>query len=304
MSHALQEVERSASALPGPEAWTAYFGRHARTFRMAARLFPAEHARRVAGVYAYCRFTDDLVDDAPAALDPAALRHRLEAWRELSRRAFERGDTGVRLLDEVLGDAARSGVDWSYPEALLDGVAMDLEGTDYATWEELDRYTFAVAGSVGGWLCQLFAVREPEMLERAHALGHAMQLTNILRDVGEDLERGRVYLPLDLLEAHGFSAPALAWARAGRGPLPLSYGRAMEELIARAEERYEEAWPGIATLPSWFRRPVAAAAAAYRGIHREVRANGYDNLRMRAHTSVARKLGLSAAGLLRAWRAA
>lgn len=177
---------------------------------------------------------------------------------------------------------------------------MDLTHARYPNWATLEEYTFGVAGAVGGWVTQLFGIHDEALLRRAHALGHGMQLTNIARDVGEDWERGRVYLPHTLLHRHGFRAQDLGALLDSRGPLPRAYRELVEELLARAEGYYQEAWPGIRALPGWYRRPVAVAAAAYRGIHGQIRANGYDNLRRRASTSSTLKVALAAAGL---WRA-
>lgn len=293
------EVRRHAQAVGGPEAWPGYFGAHAKTFRFAARLFPREQASLVSGVYAYCRFTDDLVDEPFDGADAEVVAARLEAWSHLTRVAFEGHATGVPLLDVVLGEAARRGVSWRYPDALLAGVGQDLARVRYTDWPELETYTFGVAGAVGGWITQLFGIHDERLLQRAHALGHGMQLTNIARDVGEDLTSGRLYLPLRLLHAHGLTEGELRRLAATVQPLPPGYRGMVEELLARAEAYYEEAWPGIRALPGWYRRPVAVAAEAYRGIHPEIRASGYDNLRRRASTGTAAKLLLAASGLAR-----
>ncbi|MCG6954999.1 MAG: squalene/phytoene synthase family protein [Gemmatimonadetes bacterium] len=290
----------AAARLPDRAAWGRCFGSHAKTFSLAARLFPPAERLRVEALYAYCRFTDDLVDAVGDEVDPEELAARLDVWRDLSRRAFDEGASDIPLLDAVMADAVRADVDWLYPDALLEGVGMDLAPRRYADWKELGRYTFCVAGAVGGWMTHLFGIRDPDTVARAHALGHAMQLTNILRDVGEDLELGRVYLPQQLLDRYGLDVDQLsAWQRSTE-PLPERYSAAMRELIATAEERYGAALPGIRRLPPAFRRPVAVAASAYRGIHAEVRRNGYDTLRRRAHTSLVRKVLLGATGLARA----
>jgi phytoene synthase len=295
-------VIEAARSVGGPEAWRGYFVRHARTFSLAARLFPAAERRKVQALYAFCRFTDDLVDEAGADVEPQEIARRLEAWTALSRAAYDGRDTGVELLDQVMSDARQAAVTWLYPGSLLKGVSMDLERSRYAGWKDLGEYTFCVAGAVGGWMSQLFGVREPRVLDQAHALGHAMQLTNIVRDVGEDLGRGRVYLPLSLLERHGLSIAELErWMRSDEA-LPPPYADAMEELMALADEHYAWAREGMRSLPPFFRRPVAAAAEAYRGIHREVRRNSYDNLRLRARTSTTSKLYLAAIGLMGANR--
>lgn len=291
-------VFETARRAGGPDAWRAYFTRHARTFSLAARLFPPGPARQVEGLYAYCRVTDDLVDDPIVPASNDVLQGRLDLWRTLSKAAYEGDRTGVPVLDFVMKEASLASVDWLYPEALLDGVEMDLTVCRYEDWKALERYTFGVAGSVGGWMTQLFGITDPETLDRAHALGHALQLTNIARDVGEDLKRGRIYLPRVLLNRHGFSTDDLhSWQVIG-GPVPGSYRAAVEELLTVADNYYEVARPGIAELPMFFRRPVAAAAEAYRGIGQEIRRNGHDNLNHRAYTRAGRKLILGARGIL------
>lgn len=284
------EVAEAAKALGGQQDWLDYFGRHARTFRFAAHLFPAPAFRSTTRLYAFCRFTDDLVDEPWDQADHEVVNERLAAWSELARAAFEGRRTDVPLLDDVLGEAFQVGVDRTYLEAFLSGIRMDLERQDYEGWADLERYTFGVAGAVGGWMTQLFGLREPGLLDRAHDLGHAMQLTNIVRDVGEDLERGRLYLPRVLLARHGVRPENLLTVRRGRGPLPPGYPALMEEMIAAADRRYEDAWQGIERLPSWYGRPAAAAAGAYRAIHDAVRRNRHDTLRHRASTSIGTKM--------------
>jgi phytoene synthase len=294
-------VAALARSVGGPEAWPSYFGRHAKTFRFASRLFPREQAGLIAGVYAFCRFTDDLVDAPGDAVGADVLEVWLEAWAHMARTAFEGRATGVPLLDVVLGEAGRRGVSWRYPDALLAGVGMDLTRSRYPDWATLEEYTFGVAGAVGGWTTQLFGIHDEALLARAHALGHGMQLTNIARDVGEDWQRGRVYLPSELLSEHGLDPADVGRLASVRGPLPSSWRNLTEGLLQRAERRYEEAWPGIRALPGWYGRPVAVAAQAYRGIHAEIRRNGYDNLRRRASTSTSTKLLLAASGLAKAY---
>lgn len=295
-----EEVRVQALALGGPERWPEYFGRHAKTFRLASRLFPADRAGVITGVYAFCRFTDDLVDDPIDQAGPERVRERLAAWRMLTEQAWEGHATGIPVLDEVIGGAAARGVSAHYPMALLDGVEMDLDQSSYESWDDLERYTFCVAGAVGGWLTQGFGLRDPTLLHCAHSLGHAMQLTNIARDVGEDWEQGRVYVPLDLLAAHDLDPVDLGMLPGLGDRMPGAWVRVVEALLSRADAHYARAWPGIRALPVWYRRPVAAAATAYRGIHDEIRGNGYDNLTRRAHTSRSRKLWLALVGVARA----
>jgi hypothetical protein len=147
-------------------------------------------------------------------------------------------------------------------------------------------------------MTELFGIRDPWLLDRAAALGHAMQLTNIVRDVGEDLRAGRVYLPAAWLKAHGLDRSKLEWMMSAGVILP-EYARLVEFILRAAEAEYDFAAPAIRRLPGFFGRPVAVAAGVYRGIHEAVRQNGYDNLTRRARTGPVTKLRLAVSAL---WR--
>src|SRR5690606_1544019 len=121
-----------------------------------------------------------------------------------------------------------------YASELIEGMRMDVRGVRYATLGELSAYTYRVASVVGLWITTLFGIRDPWMLERAATLGHAMQLTNILRDVGEDLDAGRVYLPESWLRAHGLAVADLRHMRAS-GTIDPRYARLVEALLRVAE---------------------------------------------------------------------
>jgi len=298
-------VRQAALAVGGAEAWPGYFARNSRTFQFASRWFPADARAQVTGLYAFCRFTDDLVDEhleVPAPVRAA----RLDAWMGLVREAYDQGHTGIPLLDDVLGSARERGVPLKYAEELLEGVRMDLVTRRYSTLAELRLYTFRVASVVGGWMTELFGTDDPWVLDRAHALGHAMQLTNILRDVGEDLDADRVYLPEELLSAHGVDEPLLREMRAGRAPISEGYIQVLRVLMDDADRHYEAAFRAIPALPDFFQKPVAVAGMVYRGIQDDLVKAGYDNLTRRAHTSAWTKvrLGLSALRRLRRERRA
>ena len=292
----------AAAPLSTAESRLAYFGRHARTFRFAARLFPAEALENVAGVYSFCRFTDDLVDEA-GGLAPEILEARLDAWLQLAGEAYRGEETGVALLDQVLGTARERGVPFHYVEDLVEGVRMDVHPRAYRSMDDLRGYSYRVASVVGGWLTQLFGVHDPSVLDRAYALGHAMQLTNILRDVGEDLENGRLYLPLDCLQRYGVDRDLLEGNAREGAPVFPGYRALLEDLMAKADADYERAFRAIPALPPFFQGPVAVAARTYQGIHAEIRKNRYDNLSLRARTSLIRKLALGAGALFDLLRA-
>ncbi|MCY3679027.1 MAG: squalene/phytoene synthase family protein [Gemmatimonadetes bacterium] len=290
-------IAARAQALGPRREWGRYFARHSRSFSFAARLFAPEERRRVREIYAWCRFTDDLVDETSS---PGVELHRaLDAWAAICRAAYEGEATGIPLADAVMGEMAGRGIPFDLASELIEGVRMDVEPRVYRTMDELRLYTHRVASVVGAWLTYSFGVRDGWVIGRAHALGHAMQLTNIIRDVGEDLGRGRLYLPADRMAAHGVNRESLFEARArarnGRG-VGAAYSGLLEEFIGIADAAYADAYEGMPHLPASFQRAVAVAAQVYQGIHDQVRANGHDNLNLRAHTSLPAKVVLARRG--------
>jgi phytoene synthase len=163
--------------------------------------------------------------------------------------------------------------------------------------DALNLYTYRAAGVVGRWLAELHGVRDVWMLDRATALGQAMQLTNILRDVGEDLERGRMYLPVAELRRFGLSVEDVEGIGRRVRAMDGTYRALIERLMGIADADYRFAGEAIPYLPVEFRRAAALASAVYQGIHGAIRRNGYDNVRLRAHTTTPRKIALAAKAL-------
>jgi phytoene synthase len=264
---------------------------HSRTFGWATTFFGPEDRARVARLYAFCRVTDDIVDRSDSA-DRAS--QRLGAWRSLSRRAYAGEETGVDLVDAAMSDARDAEAPFRCVEDLLEGMEQDLGKVRLPDLDALWLYGYRVAGVVGEWMLHLFGLSgDAVRLARAHDMGRALQLTNILRDVGEDLRRDRIYLPSDLLEAHDVDEALLRTLQDGEDPVPDRYRALLERLMALADRRYRLASEALAELPESFARPVRIAAAMYRGIHDEIRRNEYDNLRRRASTSGLAKLRLA-----------
>jgi phytoene synthase len=274
------------------------FARQGRSFYFASRfLSPAERSR-VASVYAYCRTTDDLVDEA-VDLTTAAVYARLDRWLLLSRAACQGTPSGVAVIDAAMRDMREHDVPFTYAEQLVAGVRMDIEPRPYADFAALSAYTYRVAGVVGLWMSAMFGVREPWLMERAVCLGRAMQLTNIVRDVGEDWDRERLYLPESLLRTYGLTPFDIdAMRRRGR-PITPAYRAVLEAMMTTADADYRRAFEAMPELPPAFRRTVAVAAEVYRGIHAEVRRAGYDTIARRAVTSLPRKCVLALEGLRR-----
>lgn len=284
------------SLLPDPDRSTenraiwASFRRHSRTFSLAARLLPRRLRMPVATLYLFCRTVDNLADEevrrigAPAALaELARLRDALAATLA--------GHPPADLLWRRLGETHRQiGLPARPLFELIEGATWDLEGRGVATTADLLAYSNLVGGSVGAMLLPFLApeARADRLEASARALGTAMQITNIVRDVGEDLRSlGRVYLPSDALAAHGLTTDDLA-----RPGLPAAYPALLEELMEAAEALYDQGLAGIAALPAGVRPGIQAAARLYREILNEVRERRYDNLRQRAYVGPTRKLRL------------
>ena len=277
-----------------------YMARNSRSFRFAAALMRGVERDRIVAVYAWCRFTDDLIDHGSSSSEAEA---HLDLWLSLSRAAYDGCTSGVALVDRVMGDMAEHSIPFRYAEELAAGMRSDLDFNPFTDTAELNVYTYRVAGVVGQWLTELHGVRDPWMLERAAALGHAMQLTNILRDVGEDWDRGRVYLPVTTLDRHRISLHDLGAMRRGERPVSRSYRDLLEELICAATVQYARAREAIPYLPPSFGRSVAVAAAVYEGILRAIRRNRHDNFKRRAMTTTASKVALAAGALFSSARA-
>jgi phytoene synthase len=184
--------------------------RHARTFALASRFLPAKKRRGAFAVYAFCRVADDIVDRGANGGNRETLRHELAAYRNGLHDALEGRPTGP-IFRELKWTVDEFGVPTDALLELMDGVAYDLSPTNYATWAELTSYCEGVASSVGSMCTYVFGVSGGDAtrgraLQYARTLGVAMQLTNILRDVGEDAARGRCYLPEDDLSAFGITA--------------------------------------------------------------------------------------------------
>jgi phytoene synthase len=259
--------------------------------------FTTDDRRIVERVYAFCRITDDIVDEA-GQRSPDEIKARLDDWLETARRAYQGDRSGTDWLDELMLESARRKVPFEVVETLVEGVRTDATLEEIRSIEALNAYCYGVASVVGVWLCYLFGITNPWFIERAESLGRGMQITNILRDVGEDLRRGRLYLPQDLMRVHGISRAQLERIDPTTG-IPDEYKNLIRDLIDRADKDYEAAWEAIPALPSSFARASAVAAEVYRAIHRKVTSNGYNNLTLRARTGNAQKVLLMVKAMLR-----
>lgn len=254
--------------------------RGSKSFYFATRFFPREVAEAAYAVYWFCRTTDDMVDESDAPPDLDAWRRRLEAALQ--------GGAGDEVLDTFAAAVHRFSIPSRYAFDLIDGVEMDLARAEYKDFEQLRLYCYRVASTVGLMMMHVIGFSGAPHAEAIH-MGIAMQLTNILRDVGEDLRRGRVYLPQDELERFGVSRADLATGRRTE-----SFRRLMEFQIARARRFYGLGRAGLPFLHPRGRFAVDLASRIYARILNRIEASGYDVFARRAVVSRPEKYWITA----------
>ena len=259
--------------------------RHSKSFYLSSALLPDGKRRASRALYAFCRVCDDLID-RPAD-DPAAA---IKQWSDIALASDPQSDDPVVLAWSHARSIYR--IPHRYAEQLINGVARDLHQTRYQTFDELAEYSYGVASTVGLMSMHIVGFSGPEAIPHAVKLGVALQLTNILRDVGEDYRSGRVYLPQEELAAFGITQEQIA-----AGCVDDRWREFMRFQIARNRLLYKEAWPGIAMLNRDGRFAIAAAAMLYRGILDDLEAHDYSNFTRRSYVNTRGK----AVRLARAW---
>jgi len=257
------------------------------SFYYAFRFLPPERRRAITALYAFCREVDDAVDEPS---DAAVARARLLWWRTELARLFD-GNPQHPVTRALQPFIEAYGLDAATLGEIIDGMEMDLVAARYPDFAALTLYCRRVAGAVGVLAAKIFGYSDPRTLQYADRLGLAFQLTNIIRDVGEDARKGRLYLPLDELQRHQVVVQDIMTGRASDGFTALMAFQAQ-----RAETVYDEA---LALLPAADRRaqrPGLAMAAIYRALLREIRRDGFQVLNQRISLTPIRKLWI-------AWRA-
>lgn len=255
--------------------------RGSKSFYFATRFFPREVAEAAYAVYWFCRTTDDLVDEAVAPPD-------LDGWRRRLSMALDGCVTGTEVLDTFAAAVRRFSIPPRYAFELIDGVEMDLVKAEYSTFDELHLYCYRVASTVGLMMMHVIGF-DGAPHQQAIEMGIAMQLTNILRDVGEDLWRSRVYLPQDELERFGVSRADLASGRRTE-----AFRRLMDFQISRARRFYKLGRAGLPFLHSRGRFAVDLASRIYARILNRIEASDYDVFARRAVVSRREKYWITA----------
>lgn len=277
--------------------------KYSKTFYLGTMLMSEEKRRAIWAIYVWCRRTDELVDGPQAKF---TTDDTLDQWEQHLESVFAGhpvADEDVALVDTL----SRFPIDIEPFRDMIAGQRMDLYRSRYETYEELELYCYRVAGTVGlmstavmgmdlqqytaPWNCYQ-DIKPP--VEEAIALGIANQLTNILRDVGEDARRGRIYLPLEDLERFNYTEQDLM-----KGVIDDRWQALMQFEIQRARDCFHEAERGITALSPDARWPVWAALMLYRGILDQIERNGYDVFTERAYVSDWRKALYLPSALLR-----
>lgn len=246
--------------------------KHSKSFSLASRLLPHGKAEEAAIVYAWCRRADDAIDLSEGSAQADALAGLRAELAGIYAGAQQR-DPVLAAFGEVL---ARRGIPMQYPADLLAGMEMDVLGHEYDNLDELLVYCYRVASTVGLMMCHVMGVSHASALRHAVHLGLAMQLTNICRDVMEDWQRGRLYLPGDVLCRHG--VPRLAAAEGQPFPALAIDGcrGALAELLAVADGYYRSSDLGLQHLSLRCALSVNAARRIYSAIGREIASGGHD----------------------------
>ncbi|NMH99454.1 phytoene/squalene synthase family protein [Pseudonocardia acidicola] len=273
---------------------------HGRTYFLATRLLPPERRPAIHALYGFARHADEIVDDLGDGRPVADRAAELEALSGQLETALGGGPATHPVLAAVADTALRYGIDRRHFADFLASMRMDTHVTGYPTYDDLARYVHGSAAVIGLQVLPVLGTVVPraEAEPPAAALGVAFQLTNFLRDVGEDLDRGRVYLPADELAAFGVDRELLVWCRRTRRPDP-RVRRALAHLVARTHGVYRRAQPGIAMLEPVSRACVASAFTLYRGILDEVRDAGYHVLHRRVSVPNRRRAAVALSGLVR-----
>ncbi|MEV4415595.1 phytoene/squalene synthase family protein [Catellatospora sp. NPDC049609] len=270
--------------------------RHGRSYYLATRLLPAWKRPHVHALYGFARHADEIVDRLDGAT-PAERARRLRGWAQRFRTGLRGEPVDDPLLPAVLHTVGVFGLDPADFDAFLDSMAMDLTVGRYADYPALLSYMEGSAAVIGTMMLPILGPADPAAArEPARQLGLAFQLTNFLRDVGEDLARDRVYLPQDDLARFGVSDADLYAAAAGRATPEIKRLLAFE--IARARRHYAAALPGIAMLPGASRACVKAAYLVYGAILDEIERLDHDVFARRAVVPAPRRAALLARGLL------
>jgi len=275
--------------------------RHGKTYFLATRLLPVERRPAVHALYGFARWADDIVDDLDSSATPGDRARALLALEAQLAAGLRRGGATEPVIRALADTARRYAIDHRHFTDFLSSMRSDLTVGGYASYEELGRYMHGSAAVIGLQMLPVLGTVGPreEAAPHAAALGVAFQLTNFLRDVGEDLDRGRLYLPAELLAAYGVDRARFEWSRS-TGARDARITDVLRAAAAHNRAVYRDALPGIAMLAPVSRPCIRTAFVLYSGILDAIEADGYAVLHRRAVVPRRRRAAVALDGLVRA----
>ena len=271
---------------------------HGKTYYLATLLLPAAKRPFVHALYGFARYADEIVDDLNSTLSDDEKAKALKQWGDGVLSDIKNGKSHDHIGAALVDTVNRFNIPISYFEAFLKSMTMDLTVTEYHTYEDLHEYVYGSAAVIGLQMVPILGALNPDSYAAAEKLGVAFQLANFIRDVGEDLERGRVYLPITELQASGVTREMLE-----ERVLTPEINKALQFQIARVRDLQKQATPGIAMLAPESRACIEAASELYCGIVDEVEKINYEIFDKRAKTSTWRRIKVALPAFIRARKA-
>ena len=268
---------------------------HGKTYYLATLLLPKAKRPFVHALYGFARYADEIVDDLASTLTDAEKAAELKTWGDGVLSGLKSGDSNDQVGRALIDTVNRFAIPHEHFVAFLHSMTMDLTVTEYPNYEALMEYVYGSAAVIGLEMVPILGALSPGAYEPAEKLGVAFQLANFIRDVDEDLDRGRVYLPQDELAQFGVDREMLEARK-----LTPQITAALKFQIERVRQLQREATPGILQLEPASRPCIEAASELYCGIVDEVEAIGYDIFNKRAKTSTGRRLRVAGKAYVKA----
>ena len=253
---------------------------HGKTYYLATLLLPAAKRPPVHALYGFARYADEIVDDLASTLTPEEKAVALRTWGDTVLADLRAGKSNDLIGRALVDTVTKYSIPLEYFDAFMVSMEMDLTVTRYKTYDDLMTYVYGSAVVIGLEMLPILGYSDPRAIEAATALGTAFQLANFIRDIGEDIDRGRIYMPLDELARFGVSEGMLL-----KRELTPEIVEAVKYQIARVRDLQVKAEAGIQYLDPISRPCIRAASKLYCGIVDEIEANGFDIFNKRATTS-------------------
>ena len=267
---------------------------HGKTYFLATLLLPKAKRPFVHALYGFARYADEIVDDLASELSLEEKAQALSTWGDGVLADLKKGTSDDHVGRALIDTVKRFDIPHEHFEAFLHSMTMDLSVQEYETYEDLLEYVYGSAAVIGLEMVPILGPLHKDAFEAAQKLGIAFQLANFIRDVDEDLDRGRVYLPIKELAQFGVTREMLE-----ERVLTPEIIEALKFQIARVRQLQAEASPGIAMLEASSRPCIEAASTLYCGIVDEVEKIGYDIFNQRAKTSTARRMRVAGAAFMK-----